>query len=317
MTAILLIDAEGAMIASAGRALRMRREPVFIARDVTEARTLRRGRRFSVVVAPARDLKQVAAWRPAPVTVRACEGDALVAAVEAAVARARMTREYRRNAVVLRRRERQLRAARAKEAAAAARVHRLADANVRLRETATGLVRLLSVVGEGDADGPSHGEQVARVAVAIARRMNLAEHVDAIRIAAMLHDVGRLGAFDGSVTAAERGARLLEPLPFPPGVVDGVRYQHERWDGRGSASGLSGESIPVEARILGVADAFVELIRGDGPGEALPAAEAACSLEPFAGRSHDPDVIAALRAIAESDEAGRLGAARAAEGALA
>ena len=320
MNAVLLIDPDGAMLASAGRALRARREPVFVAKDVAEAQGLRRGRRFAVVVAAPQDLKQIAAWRPAPVAVRACEGAALLAAIDSAAAHARLVREHRRDSVVLRRRERQLRAARAKEATAAARVHRLADANVRLRETATGLVRLLSVAAEhGDPDMPSRGEHVARVAVAIAKRMDLADHLDAIRIAAMLHAVGRLAAFDASATEEERGARLLEPLPFPPSVAEGVRYQHERWDGRGSSTGLSGEAIPVEARIIGAARAFVDLVGGDGPGDALTAGEAARALEPSGGRSHEPHVIAALAAIAASpDEVRRLGLpARAAEGAVA
>ena len=91
------------------------------------------------------------------------------------------------------------------------------------------------------------------------------------RSAAFLHDLGKVGVPTdlllraGALDPSERslveqhpeiGQRLLEPLAIPAAISSAVRHHHEWWDGTGYPDGLSGEKIPLAARIIGVVDAF-------------------------------------------------------------
>jgi diguanylate cyclase (GGDEF)-like protein/putative nucleotidyltransferase with HDIG domain len=117
-----------------------------------------------------------------------------------------------------------------------------------------------------------HSEDVARYALFLARRIGSDEDLlAAIRVAALLHDVGKIGIPDeilrkpGRMTPHEYeivkqhvtlGDLIVRDLPDIETVRAGVRHHHERWDGTGYVDGLGGEEIPVIARILAVADAF-------------------------------------------------------------
>lgn len=329
---ILLLDPSGELLKTASREMRLRREAAYFATTEDEALAWRRRHgAVAVVVAPADRAAaalRAAAGRPAPVLVTYGKGpavrgafrvlgaspaaEALASAVDDALAVARMRRANRCATMMLRRRERQLRSLRAQAEGNADRLRRLADANVRLQEIASGLLRLTATVAEGcDPDLPSRAERTARVATALGRRMGLSQHeLDDLRVASLLHDVAR--AFpawqDDASAVAGQGARILEPLPFSQAVIDGVRWHRERWDGRGNLSGLSGDEIPRAARILALAVAFVELARGDGSTRGLGAERAAQAMKAEAGRAHDPEAVKALcRLAGDDDEMHRLG----------
>jgi len=122
----------------------------------------------------------------------------------------------------------------------------------------------------------SHCDNVARCAELIGRRMGLeAAYLDDVREACFLHDLGKMGlpgtllTKPGALTSEEvaemrlhpvRGAQMLEPLSFMPHVIAFVRHHHERWDGRGYPDGLSGERIPLGARIMAVADSYDAMV---------------------------------------------------------
>jgi response regulator RpfG family c-di-GMP phosphodiesterase len=230
----------------------------------------------------------------------------LLQVVKDAIAQHDLVRENRRLRVITRRRNRQLAALNARlEAKVVERTRHLADANSRLREAALGVVRVLATASERtDPARAGHGERVARHAVAIGRRTGMgARDLDDLRMAATLLDIGTMAgpanvapgpAADGADGHAERGARILEPLPFSPVVIAGVRHHHERWDGRGSPVGLKGSEIPKVARIVAVADAYVKLRSGDAGRARLEVADAQAELIRAAGRQFDPDVVAAL-----------------------
>jgi putative nucleotidyltransferase with HDIG domain len=113
---------------------------------------------------------------------------------------------------------------------------------------------------------------VVRYTAAIARRMGIPEdQIEHIGRGALLHDIGKIGVPDavllkeGPLTAAEwvvmrshpeEGARIIERLGYLDDVVPGIRYHHERIDGRGYPDGLLGDEIPLAARIIHVADAL-------------------------------------------------------------
>ena len=122
----------------------------------------------------------------------------------------------------------------------------------------------------------SHCDNVARCAELIGRRMGIeAAYLDDMREACYLHDLGKM-SLPGTVLtkpgvlspeeAAEvrlhpvRGAEILEPLTFMPHVISFVRHHHERWDGKGYPDGLSGERIPLGARIMAVADSYDAMV---------------------------------------------------------
>ena len=125
---------------------------------------------------------------------------------------------------------------------------------------------------------------------------------------ALLHDVGKLFvdaavlAKRGPLTPEEReqvnrhpveGDRLLRDA-IEPSVVDVVRAHHERWDGRGYPCGLSAERIPLAARIVAVADAYLAM-REKRPYRAALNQEAALDeLRGCAGSQFDPECVAAL-----------------------
>ena len=125
-----------------------------------------------------------------------------------------------------------------------------------------------------DAQDPyldGHSRRVARYVTMIAQRMNLsAEQVERAKAAATIHDVGKLRIpaevvnKQGRLTDAEfelmkqhaaAGGEMVECLG-DPGLAAAVRGHHERWDGSGYPDGLAGERIPVEARMISVADTF-------------------------------------------------------------
>jgi HD-GYP domain-containing protein (c-di-GMP phosphodiesterase class II) len=156
---------------------------------------------------------------------------------------------------------------------------RLVRADELLREVSTADPRregaVLRELGAAlDAEDPyldGHSRRVARYATMIARRMDLTdEQVARAQAAASIHDIGKLQLpaevlrKPGRLTHAEfelqkrhttEGAAMVEPLGDPR-LVAAVRGHHERWDGSGYPDGLAGERIPLEARIIGVADTF-------------------------------------------------------------
>jgi len=135
-----------------------------------------------------------------------------------------------------------------------------------------------------------HSERVAEYSTAIAARYGLSpDKVASIRIAAILHDIGRVQVpqdillRSGSLTREEteqirrhpeHAAGILKPLAGIGTVVEDVRHHHERIDGTGYPAGLSGQDIPVGARIIAVADAF-DAMTSDRPYRRAMSAQAA------------------------------------------
>jgi HD-GYP domain-containing protein (c-di-GMP phosphodiesterase class II) len=135
-----------------------------------------------------------------------------------------------------------------------------------------------------------------------------ADHVERVRVAGVLHDIGKLGISDavllktGSLEAAEwaeirrhpeLGARILEHANLRD-VASWVLAHHERVDGGGYPHGLAGDEIPLEGRILAVADAY-EAMTADRPyRRALPKAEARAELLRGAGAQFDSRVVEAF-----------------------
>jgi len=172
-----------------------------------------------------------------------------------------------------------------------------------------GLVRALEA---RDPYTRHHSENVTQYAVAISEQMGLdPDEVAVIRRAARVHDLGKIGVPDtllrkrGQLDERERramrnhvliGVRILEQLRFMERELPLVRHHHERWDGAGYPEGVSGEAIPMGARILAVADTFDALTSDRPYHDAIEVSDALRILIEESGKQFDPDVVDALLA---------------------
>ena len=161
-----------------------------------------------------------------------------------------------------------------------------------------------------DAVTHGHSRQVAELSRLTARQLGLPKtEVNNIYHAALLHDIGKIGAQDqvleklGNLNAREMdqirrhpdlGADILAPLTFFCDIEPLVRNHHERFDGKGYPAGKSGEAIPLGARIIGVCDAFETMLSGRPhmPKKDLPSAIQ--DLQEGVGTRFDPNVVQAL-----------------------
>ena len=117
-----------------------------------------------------------------------------------------------------------------------------------------------------------HSERVTNLATKIAKTMSCTdEEIECIRLAGLLHDIGKIGIHDAVLQKPDRlteaefslvkthpivGENIIRPLGLLPIESAIVRNHHERWDGQGYPDGLRGREIPLLARILAVADAY-------------------------------------------------------------
>ena len=156
----------------------------------------------------------------------------------------------------------------------------------------------------------SHLHRVRTYAVEIAKDLGLNEsEMDALKAAALLHDIGKLAVPDhiinkpGRLTPEEFekmkihpivGAEMLEKVAFPYPVAPIVRAHHERWNGEGYPDGLKGEEIPIGARILATVDCLDALASDRQYRKSLPLAEAMQQVAAESGKSFDPRVVEVL-----------------------
>jgi putative nucleotidyltransferase with HDIG domain len=163
-----------------------------------------------------------------------------------------------------------------------------------------------------------HARRTAFYAGALADRIGLSptqrEHV---RIAAFLHDIGKIGVPSelltrpGALSQTERitleahpeiGARLIEPLGMPTDVVAAIRHHHEWWDGRGYGDGLYGDQIPLSARIVAVADAY-DAMSCDRPyRDALAPQMVRHEIQRFSGTQFDPRLAVEFLEILDQED---------------
>jgi putative two-component system response regulator len=163
-----------------------------------------------------------------------------------------------------------------------------------------------------DDDTHQHTERVAMLAQLIARELGMGAHLAAtLRLAAPLHDIGKLGIPDrillkpSSLTDEEWavmkthttiGARILGESEYP--VLDLAREialaHHERWDGDGYPAGLRASAIPIAGRIVAVADVFDAITHARPYKEALPTEHAIAEITRAGGTQFDAQVVEAF-----------------------
>jgi diguanylate cyclase (GGDEF)-like protein len=155
-----------------------------------------------------------------------------------------------------------------------------------------------------------HSEDVARYADFLADRLGLGSELrQAIHVAGLLHDVGKIGIphqilrKPAKLTAEEMGViqqhvalghMIVRDLPQLELVKAGIRFHHERWDGRGYLDRLEGEQIPLIARILAVADAFSAMTTTRPYRKAFSVDESLVRLEDSVGTQLDDELVRAF-----------------------
>ena len=175
------------------------------------------------------------------------------------------------------------------------------------REYESTIYALTAAIDVKDHYTFSHSNNVAYYATSLAREMNLNQDVvEIIRQAALLHDVGKIGIpeailnKEGKLTEeeyeiikghVEASIGIIRYLPSLDYVIPAVIGHHERYDGNGYPRRISGENIPLSARILCIADSFDAMTTKRCYKEIIPKERALQILEEEAGRQFDPELV--------------------------
>jgi HD-GYP domain-containing protein (c-di-GMP phosphodiesterase class II) len=144
-----------------------------------------------------------------------------------------------------------------------------------------------------------------------------ADQLDILELGAILHDIGKIAVPEAILAKPARltpgetvemrehpltGAHMLKDMSYLAGAIPAVRHHHEHFDGNGYPDGLAGEAIPLEARIVAVADALDAMTSERAYREAQPFEAAAQEIIRQSGWQFDPQVVAAFRRIWEAGQ---------------
>ena len=155
-----------------------------------------------------------------------------------------------------------------------------------------------------------HSDRVSVYSKLIASAMGLPEpDVKRIGHGGLMHDIGKIGIRNTDLNKAQKltpeeyvmfkshpiqGRRIIEPVAFLSHLVPCVYCHHEAWDGSGYPEGLVGEAIPLEARIMAVADSYDAMTSNRPYRKALPHEIAVAEFKRCSGRQFDPEVVKAF-----------------------
>ena len=190
-------------------------------------------------------------------------------------------------------------------------IERLKEAAEENRELFIGSIRMLAAaIDEKDPYTRGHSGRVAKYSMLIGQELALStEELDKLRIAALLHDVGKIGVEDrvlkkpGSLTPEEfglmkqhtvKGANIMRPVSQLKEMLPGIELHHEHMDGRGYPYGLQGQQIPMMARIIGVADTLDAMTTNRPYQSAMELDYAMDRIRALTGSKFDAVVVTAL-----------------------
>ncbi|HLO26035.1 MAG TPA: HD domain-containing phosphohydrolase [Geobacteraceae bacterium] len=192
--------------------------------------------------------------------------------------------------------------------------------NARLYEDMRSLFinTVASLANAIDAKSPwtkGHSERVMHGSATIAKEMGLDEAmIERVRLGGLLHDIGKIGIIEALLEKPEalsedefpplrlhpeKGVAILAPIEQLRDVLPGILHHHERFNGTGYPEGLKGEAIPLEARIIAVADAFDAMVSDRPYKKGFSTAEALVELRKCAGAQFDPQVVEHFARYAE------------------
>jgi HD-GYP domain-containing protein (c-di-GMP phosphodiesterase class II) len=190
-------------------------------------------------------------------------------------------------------------------------IAKLARAAQENRELFEGTVKALAAAIDGkDKYTRGHSERVSRISVAIGKRLNLPQdEVETLRMSALLHDVGKIAIDDNILkkpaaltdeeflvmkTHPQKGYKIMSQIPAMKDFLPGMYMHHEMINGKGYPQGLSGDQIPLQAKIVSVADTFDAMTIDRPYQKALDLGEALDRIRSFVGSRYDAAVVDAL-----------------------
>lgn len=190
-------------------------------------------------------------------------------------------------------------------------IAKLAKAAEENRELFVGTVKALAAAIDGkDKYTRGHSERVSRVSVAIGKRMGMsADELEKLRMSALLHDVGKIAIDDAilkkpSVLTAEefeimkthpqRGYKIMSQIPAMKDYLPGMYMHHEMVNGQGYPQGLTGDQIPLQAKIVSVADTFDAMTIDRPYQKGMELGPALERLRSFVGTRYQSEVVEAL-----------------------
>lgn len=179
----------------------------------------------------------------------------------------------------------------------------------RIRSAYVATVKVLAEAIEAkDPFLRGHCDEVSTLVRDVAVSLKLGPKArEEVVFASLLHDIGKIGISErillkpGPLTAEERtivelhpqiGYRLVKQVPELDSIGPAILHHHERWDGRGYPTGLKGDSIPLEARLIAIADSFSAMISDRPYGRRFTPEEACEELKAHAGTQFDPRLVA-------------------------
>lgn len=185
------------------------------------------------------------------------------------------------------------------------------------RELFLGSIRMIAAaVDEKDPYTRGHSGRVAKYSTMLGDAMSLSdEDLDTLKISALLHDVGKIGVDDrvlkkpGKLTDEEfelmkqhtvKGANIMRPVAQLKDMIPGIELHHERMDGNGYPYGLSGDQIPMMARIIAVADTLDAITTNRPYQSAMDLDYAVERISTLAVSKYDARVVAALQTLVKS-----------------
>ncbi len=198
-------------------------------------------------------------------------------------------------------------------------IARLAKAAEENRELFVGTVKALAAAIDGkDKYTRGHSERVARISVAIGKRMHLpADELETLRISALLHDVGKIAIDDNILkkpaaltdeeyeimkTHPRAGYKIMSQIPAMEPYLPGMYMHHEMINGKGYPQGLMGDQIPLQAKIVSVADTFDAMTIDRPYSKGMELGAALERLRDLVGTRYQSDVVEALVVACDAGE---------------
>jgi HD-GYP domain-containing protein (c-di-GMP phosphodiesterase class II) len=190
-------------------------------------------------------------------------------------------------------------------------IAKLAKAAAENRELFVGTVKALAAAIDGkDKYTRGHSERVSRISAAIGKRMGMPEQeLETLKMSALLHDVGKIAIDDAILkkpaaltddefeimkTHPQRGYKIMSQIPAMKEFLPGMYMHHEMVNGKGYPQGLTDKDIPLQAKIVSVADTFDAMTIDRPYQKALPLEKALEVISGFIGTRYDGKVVAAL-----------------------
>ena len=192
------------------------------------------------------------------------------------------------------------------------------------RQLFVGTVKALAAAIDGkDRYTRGHSERVARFSIAIAEHLGLPDNeIEALRISALLHDVGKIGIddkvlkkpakltneeFEIMKTHPQKGFKIMSHIPAMREFLPGMYMHHEMINGEGYPQGLRGDEIPMQARIVSVADTFDAMTTDRPYQKAMEFDTALALIKTYVGTRYDERVVDALVGACKSGRINAVG----------